>query len=87
MTIKEVVKVFTDKVPYRRPVKYAREGNTWYLYTENMANGGTHLNVIENGYYSVEGNKVLPAYPVDMPDGIEFISVPFNLRAPSTPEP
>lgn len=87
MTIDEVVKVFTDKVPYRRPMKYARVGDTWYLYAENMLNGGKHLNVIENGYYSVEGNKVLPAYPVDMPRGINFISVPVKLRSPSMPEP
>lgn len=85
-TIEEAVKVFVEKVPYRRPVKYARAGNTWYLYTENMMNGGAHLDVIENNYYSVDSNKVLPVIPLDMPK-VNWISVPYNLRTPNTPKP
>ena len=84
MTINEVVEKFTDKVPFRRPVKYARVGDTWYLYTENMLNGGRNLDVIENNYYSVENGKVLPTLPVDMPRNVSFIPVPANLRTPNT---
>lgn len=86
MTIDEVVKIFTSKVPYRRPVKYARSGDTWYLYTENMLNGGAHLQVIDSCYYSISNGKVLPIIPVDMPN-VNFISVPPNLRTPNTPKP
>lgn len=86
MTIDEVVKEFTSKVPYRRPVKYARSGDTWYLYTENMLNGGAHLPVIENNYFSVSNGKVAPIIPIDMPQ-VNFISVPPNLRTPNTPKP
>ena len=86
MTINEVVKTFTDKVPYRTPAKYARSGDTWYIYAENMLNGGKHLPVIENGYYSVKDGKVYPTYPVDMPN-VDFIPVPVELRKANTPKP
>ena len=87
MTINEVVKEFTAKVPFRRPMKYARAGDTWYLYTENMLNGGSHLNVIENNYYSVENGKVMPVIFLDIPEGAHFIAVPIDLRTPNTPKP
>ncbi len=84
MTIEDVVKIFNDKVPYRRPVKYARQGDTWYLYTENTANGGRHLPVIENGWYSVTDEKVLPVTPLDMPVNIQMIAIPIKYRTIGT---
>ena len=87
MTINEAVEVFKKNQPYRMPVKYARIGNVWYIYSENTVNGGKHLpTLIENGYFSVDGNKVLPIIPLDIPRDINFLSVPYNLRAPYTPE-
>lgn len=82
MTVEEVTGILKEKIPYRRPVKYARSGDTWYIYTENVENGGHHLPVIENGWFSVEGNKVLPVYPVDMPRDLNLLSIPYNLRQP-----
>ncbi len=81
MTIEEVVTNFHKKVPIRKPVKYARVGDTWYLYTENVINGGAHLStLIENGWFSVEGEKVLPVLPVDMPRDLKMIRVPIELQ-------
>ena len=81
MKIDEVVANFHKKVPYRKPVKYTRVGNIWYLYTENVVNGGANLpTLVENGWFSVDGDKVLPVLPVDMPRGLSFIRVPLELQ-------
>lgn len=75
MNLKEAIIVLKTEVPDRIPVKYAQSGDKWYFYTENTLNNGKHLPVIENGYFTVEGNSVLPIIPIDMPDGLCFNSV------------
>lgn len=88
MTIEEVSEVFKKKQPYRRPVKYARAGDTWYIYSENTANGGKHLStLIENCYFSVDGERVLPTTPLDMPRDLSFIPVPAKFQEPYMPQP
>ena len=75
-TIEDVLKVLKEKVPNRRPVKYARSGNIWYVGTENMMNGGRKLEgVIDNGWFSVEGDIVKSVLPFDFPPNLKFINL------------
>lgn len=85
--IQEVVEVFKKVHPYRKPVKYARVGDTWYIFSENTANGGKNLpTLIENGWFYVQGSKVLPTTPLDMPKDISMLTVPLVYQKPYTPE-
>ena len=85
--IQEVVEIFKKAQPYRRPVKYARVGDKWFIYSENTANGGKNLPLIENGWFYVQGNKVLPTTPMSMPKDISMITVPAIYQKPYTPKP
>ena len=87
MTIQEVTDIFKKAQPYRRPTKYARKGDVWYIFSENTTNGGQHLAaLIENNWFSVESEKVLPTNPLYMPKDISPIPVPLEMRAPYTPK-
>ena len=87
MTIETVAETFKKAQPYRKPTKYARKGDVWYIFSENTANGGQNLpTLIENNWFSVEGDKVLPTNPLYMPKDISPIPVPVNLRTPYIPE-
>lgn len=87
MNIEQIVDIFKKAYPYRRPVKYARVGDKWYIFSENTANGGSNLpTLIENGWFYVEGNKVFPVTPFDMPKNISMTPVPYKFQEPYTPK-
>lgn len=88
MNIEEVVDIFKKAHPYRRPVKYSRVGDKWYIFSENTSNGGSNLpTLIENGWFYVEDDKVYPITPFDMPNNISMMPVPYKLQTPYTPKP
>lgn len=73
MTIFEVINILHTKYPTRVPVRYAQDGDTWYVFTENTVNHGKHLNtLVENGWFVVTTDGVLPTTPLDMPKGLHF---------------
>ncbi len=84
MTIEEALKALTAAVPNRTPAKYAQTEDTWYFYTENKLNYGKNLPVIENGFYAVKDNSVLPITPLDMPGDLSFVTVPLMLKVKYT---
>lgn len=76
MTRQEAAEVFVKQVKYRKPTKAARVGDNWVIYSENMMNGGTHMDeIIENRLYLVEGDKVVPITPMDLPDNLNFVKI------------
>ena len=73
MTVNDVIKMITDTYPGCKPARYAQDGDTWYVFTENTVNHGRHLNtLIENGWFVVTTDGVLPTTPLDMPKGLKF---------------
>lgn len=87
MNIEQIVEIFKKAYPYRKPVKYARVGNIWYIFSENTSNGGKYLpSLIENGWFYIENGKVKPTTPLDMPKNISMLTVPIYLQTPYTPE-
>ena len=76
--IENVIEIFKKAQPHRRPVKYARAGKRWYIYT--TSNDLKISTLVENGWYYVEDGIVLPVTPLDMPKEINLKQVPVRLR-------
>nr|MBQ4454142.1 hypothetical protein [Clostridia bacterium] len=73
MNINDVIKAISDTYPNRKPARYAQDGDSWYVFTENTVNNGKHLNtLIENSWFVVTTDGVLPTTPLDMPKGLHF---------------